>query len=852
MSEFAKKYLVVFICAVLACGILLVYWQVRNFDFVNYDDNHYVYENPHVSGGLSRDSVVWAFTAGHASNWHPLTWLSHMLDRQLFGPNPGWMHLVNVLFHIANTLLLFTVLKRMTGAIWPSAFVAAAFALHPMHVESVAWIAERKDVLSTFFMLLTLAVYVSYAKRGGKGRYFLAILLFALGLMAKPMLVTLPFVLLLVDYWPLGRLDTRQTLYRAIIEKIPFFALAAVSSAVTFLVQKSGGAVANINILPLHYRVANIFLSYAEYIGKMFRPLDMAVFYPFDAGAIQGRRVAVCVLLLLVITVSVIRFGRERKYLVAGWFWFLGTLVPVIGLVQVGGQAFADRYTYIPYIGLFIMIAWGVPELLSRWPHRKIAMGVSAAVALMALGICAQGQVSYWKDSLTLYSHAVEAAPNNYVAYYNRGIAYEKLGRMQEAIEDFGAGIRVKPDLYEANNSRGAAYSKLGRSTEAIEDFNRAIKLKPDYAEAYNNRGAAYNKLGRSAEAIGDFDRSISIKPDFADAYNNRGAAYYELGRRAEAMDDFNRAIKLKGDCAEAYSNRGAAYSALGRGAEAIEDLSRSIKLKPDYAEAYNNYGLACIDIGRTQDAMEAYKQAIKLKPDYAEAHYNLGNVYSGLGRYQEAIDSHKQAIKLKPDYAEAHNNLGAAYYAIDRLQEAIDAYKQAIKLKGDYAEAHNNLGAAYAAIGRGAEAIDAYNQAIKVKPDYAAARYNLANELKSRGRYDEAADQYRESLRLKGDWPDAMNDLAWLIATNPGIRGRDTNEAVRLASRACELSSYKNPVFLGTLAAAYASAGRFTEAIDTAKKAISLADAANQRQLSDIIRRQSSFYEQGKPYIER
>jgi tetratricopeptide (TPR) repeat protein len=667
MSEFAKKYLVVCICAVLASGVLLVYWQVRNFDFINYDDNIYVYENPHVLSGLVRDSVVWAFTAGHASNWHP---------------NPGWMHLVNVLFHIANTLLLFTVLKRMTGAIWPSAFVAAAFALHPMHVESVAWIAERKDVLSTFFMLLTLAVYVSYVKRGGKGRYFLVILLFALGLMAKPMLVTLPFVLLLLDYWPLGRLDTRQTLYRAIIEKIPFFTLAVVSSVVTFLVQKSGGSVIKIEALTFGDRVANTFLSYARYMGKMFWPQDMAIFYPIDVRLVSSWWVVLCALLLAGVSIIVLWYWRTRKYLAVGWFWFVGTLVPVIGLVQVGGQAFADRYTYIPYIGLFIMIAWGVPELLSRWPHRKIALGVSAAVALAALGICAQGQVSYWKDSLTLYSHAVEAVPNNYVAYNNRGFVYAKGGSVEKGMEDFG----------------------------------RAIKIWPEYDKAYNNRGTVYYTQGRYQEAMKDYIRATEISPEYAEAYSNLGLTYNALGRR--------------------------------------------------------------------QEAVEAYKLAVKNRPDYAGAYNNLANVYNGLGRVQEAIEARRQAVRFMPDSFDSG--------------------------------------------------------------------YSLARELVASGRYGEAIEQYRGILPLKPDWAVGMNNLALIISTSPEIKDRNTDEAIRLASRACELSGYKNPVFLGTLAAAYASAGRFAEAVDTAKKAISLADAADQPQVGEAIRYHLSFYEQGRPYIER
>jgi tetratricopeptide (TPR) repeat protein len=688
MSESAKKALVFFIYSVLILSVLLVFLQVRNFNFINYDDNVYVYENPHVLSGLSHDGIIWAFTAGHAANWHPMTWLSHMLDCQLFDTNPGWMHLVNVLLHLANTLLLFTVLKKMTGALWQSAFVAAAFALHPMHVESVAWIAERKDVLSIFFLLLTLAAYVSYIRRQTAIRYIGTLVLFAFGLMAKPMLVTLPLLLLLLDYWPLNRFkpqsskqDGRAILYKLMIEKTPFFVLAAVSSVITLLVQRSGGAIAGIDILPLQSRVANAFLSYARYLGKMFWPENLAVFYPFDAGSIVFLQVTICVLLLLFISILVICFWRTRKYLPVGWFWFVVTLVPVIGFVQVGAQGLADRYTYIPYIGLFIMIAWGLPELLSKWPYRKFVLGISAAVVLTALGICEHRQVSYWNDSITLFSRSIAVTQNNDIAYYNRGVAYDG----------------------------------LGRSAEAIEDFSHAIKIRPDHAEAYNNRGAAYDRFGRGVEAIEDFSQAIKIKPDHAKAHYNRGVAYGKLGRLEEAIEDF--------------------------------------------------------------------REAIKAQPDYVEAYYDRGVTYDRLGRRREAIEDFSQAIKIKPDLAEAH--------------------------------------------------------------------HDLAGDLAGQGKSDEAASQYREALRLKPDWPDCMNNLAFLIATSPRIKGRDTNEAIRLATRACELTNYKDAAFLDTLATAYASAARFGEAVDTAKKALSLTNTANQPQLKDAIGQHLSLYTQGKPCIE-
>jgi tetratricopeptide (TPR) repeat protein len=561
MLEFAKRNVIVFIYSALILSTLLVFWQVANFDFVNYDDNVYVSENQHILNGLTQDGIIWAFTTPHVGNWLPLTWISFMLDCQLFGTNPGWMHLVNLLLHIANTLLLFAVLKKMTGALWQSAFVAAAFALHPMHVESVAWITERKDVLSTLFLLLTLAAYVSYVRRRSMVRYLLTVLLFASGLLAKPMLVTLPFLLLLLDYWPLERFaapravktaaipDRRRILYRIIIEKIPFFALAAVSSVITFIVQKGSGSVPDINTISLQNRVANIFLSYTRYIGKMFWPQNLAVFYPRDIDRFSFWQIILCVLLLLVIFFLAFWFGRRRKYLPVGWFWFVGTLIPVIGLVQSGDQAYADRYTYISYIGLFIIIAWGLPELLSKWRYRsprchdvaagKLTIGISMVIVLTALGICAYRQVSYWKDSITVFTHALEVTQNNYLAHYNCGSTYVELGRWQEAIEDFSQAIRIKPDYADAHYNLGFSYGALGRYQDAIESYKQAIRIKPDDAKTHCNLGAAYGSLGRYQDAVEAFKQAIRIKPDLAEAHNNLGATYLLTGDKGSALEEY-------------------------------------------------------------------------------------------------------------------------------------------------------------------------------------------------------------------------------------------------------------------------------------------------------------------------
>ncbi|MBM4104022.1 MAG: tetratricopeptide repeat protein [Planctomycetes bacterium] len=689
MLEFMNKYSVFLVCFVLTASTLLVFWQARTFDFVDFDDNDYVYQNQHVSGGLTAQNIRWAFTSGHATNWHPVTWLSLMLDCHLLGLHPGRMHLVNVVLHLANTLLLFAVLRKMTGSLWPSAFVAAAFALHPMHVESVAWITERKDVLSTFFMLLTLAAYAGYVKRPSVFKYIASLILFALGLMAKPMLVTLPFVLLLLDYWPLNRFaalqpvttaggnsrksaavpDGRAIWYRILIEKIPFFALAAVSSAITFLVQRAGGAMMDVTVLPLQDRVANIFLSYSRYMGKLFWPEDLAALYPFDAARFSFWQIALCAMLVLVISVFVIRLGRTQKYLPVGWLWFVITLIPVIGLVQVGRQAFADRYTYIPYIGLFIMAAWGLPELYSKWPYRNATLGVTAALVLTALGLAAYRQTGYWKNSIILFSHAVEVTENNAIMYNYLGGNYDDLGRHEEAIKGYEQAIRINPKYAEPWHNLGVTYGKLGRCQESIEAYQMATRIDPNYGKSYNNLGVIYGQIGRHEEAIKSLIQAIKIKPDFLEAHNNLGNAYIVIGDYLDAIESFNQAIRVRPDCADAHYNLGNAYANLDRWQEAIEAYGQAIRLRPNYAEALNNLGNAYVQLGRWQEAAEACTQSIRIKPDFAEAHYNLGNAYANLGRWQEAIEAYGQAIRIRPDFAEAYNNLDFCLKAIEAHQ---------------------------------------------------------------------------------------------------------------------------------------------------------------------------------------
>jgi Flp pilus assembly protein TadD len=606
------------ICLALVVAVFAVFWQVHTHDFVNFDDQEYVTDNPHVRAGLTVQGTAWAFTTFDAGNWHPLTWLSHMLDCQLFGLNPAGHHLASVVLHLANTLLLLLILHRMTGALWRSALVAALFAIHPLHVESVAWVAERKDVLSTLFWLLTIWAYLGYVKRPSPGRYLLVLFAFACGLMAKPMVVTLPFVLLLLDYWPLARMDRGLphdgedlqphaargsgehpvTLLRLLWEKVPLLALSAVSSVVTFIAQRSGGAVEILDVVPVESRLGNALVSYVKYIGKMLWPNHLAIFYPHPGDSPPWWQTAGAALLLTCITLLVVREAQRRPHLITGWLWYVGTLVPVIGMVQVGGQAMADRYTYVPLIGLFVVVAWSLADLAKTWRYGRLASVVAVGATLSVLTICTWKQVRYWGNSLTLFEHALRVTTNNFVAENNLANALVSQNRLQEAIPHYARAIEIKPTHVEAYNNMGVLLASQGRFREASAYYLRALELKPDSAETHNNLGVALVQLGKVEEATLHYLKATKLKPDYAEAHNNLGNALAEQGRLREAVPYFEKALILNPSYPQAHNNLGVALARQGRLEEAILHFKKALQLKPDFAQASDNLALALDEAG--------------------------------------------------------------------------------------------------------------------------------------------------------------------------------------------------------------------------------------------------------------
>lgn len=626
------------ICLFLVVATLAVYWQVLDNDFVHYDDDAYVTENLRVQKGVTFDNLTWAATSSLASNWHPLTWISHMIDCQFYGLNPKGHHLTSLLFHVANTLLLLLIFVRMTGALWQSSFVAALFALHPLHVESVAWVAERKDVLSTFFMMLTLWAYLLYVKKGKVWRYLLVVLFFVFGLMSKPMLVTLPFVLLMLDFWPLGRLglirDTRNevtgqqadegpNIFQLLWEKVPFFALAVGSSIVTFIVQERGGAVKLLEMYSIQTRIINAFVAYIEYIVNMIWPVKLVVLYPHPGNSLPIWKGVVTGLVMVLITVLVIRKARKIPYLAVGWFWYIVTLIPVIGIVQVGSQAMADRYTYITLIGLFVIIAWGANDLLSKWLHREKSFGTLAAILLPILIVLTWKQVQYWENSFTLYKHTLKHTSNNFIIYNNLGKVYNDSGKYKEAIEAYKQSTRIAPDYAMAHSNLGVSYNDLGKYKEAIEACRKAIWINPDYAKAYFNLSVAYGESGKYEEAIEACRKAIEIDPDYAMAHSNLGVAYGVLGMYKEAIEKFKQAIEIDPDDVMAHSNLGYAYLSSSMHKEAIEAYKQAIGIEPDSAKAHFGLGYACVLSNDRDSALEQYKMLKSLDPKLANKLFN-------------------------------------------------------------------------------------------------------------------------------------------------------------------------------------------------------------------------------------
>ena len=693
----------------LLLAVALVFGRTLQHSFINFDDATYVYENPQVTSGLTLRGLAWAFTAVYSTNWHPLTWLSHMLDCQLYGLNPWGHHLSNVVLHGLTATLLFLILLRMTGAFWASAFVATLFAIHPLRVESVAWVAERKDVLSGLFFMLTLAAYLSYVgKRSSIIRYLAVILFYALGLMAKPMLVTVPCVLLLLDYWPLGRFGSktercrttadpvpRRFLFpaRLFIEKIPLFVLSAASCVVTVIAQRE--ALEWIEAVPLQLRVANALVSYLAYVGKMLYPVDLAVFYPHPAQSLPLWQVAGALLLLVGSSVAVVVWGRRWRYLPVGWFWYLGMLVPVAGLLQVGSQAMADRYTYLPQIGLYILVAWTLAECSRRWPARSWLCAAVGLPTVLVLMYGAWHQTGYWRDSEAIWTHTLACTSANAYAHSNLGVALGQQGKANEAIRNLREAIRINPRYVKAYINLGVALAQQGKLQDAIRPMQQALQIDPQSALAHCNLGVIFDRLGNNQQAMAHFAQVLKINPQSVEAHTSLGVGLLREGKTEQAMAHFHEALQIDPRCAEAYNDQGGVWYQQKKFDDAIVCFQQAVEIAPQRADMRHNLATALLRQGRFPEALRQWREVLRLQPE------NL-RVLSGtawmlatwpdpsIRNGSEAVAMAQRALQIcggrDPSVLDA---LAAAHAETGRFGEAVETAQQALTLA---THQHNNV----------------------------------------------------------------------------------------------------------------------------------------------------------------
>lgn len=641
-SENATRQWVIFISLLLILVTATIFCQVTEFDFINYDDTEYVSNNPKVQAGITLHSIIWAFTSGHASNWHPLTWISYMLEFQLFGLWAGGYHLVNLFFHIANTLLLFFVFRKMTGQIWQSGFMAMLFALHPLHVESVAWISERKDVLSAFFWMLTIWTYVRYVRCPIWGTYVWMVVFFILGLMSKPMVVTLPFVLLLLDFWPLYRLklDTPETklnlkIAGLIREKIPLFILAATSAGITFYVQQLGGAVQPFGEIPLSNRLLNALTSYMDYILKTVYPVKLVVFYPYP-DVFFWCKTSVAIIILAALTGLAILLLHRSPYAIVGWLWFIGTLVPVIGLVQVGGQSMADRYMYLPMIGLLIITTWGIHDLMARSQYKRTWLAVLTIITLLSISAMTWTQIGHWRNSITLFSHAIEIMPDNSLAHNHLGTALSKKGQFMLAIPHYQAVLKLQPTDRDAMINMGLTLLNIEKPSDATVYFNRVLEITPDDSQALRLSGYAMAAMEKYEQAVQYYDRALKKDTSNAEIHFLMGVTYNALAKQTLAVHHYQKAIELKPENTQACINLGNIYYRSGRMDLAEKIYLYAFRYKPNNPDVLSKLGAVALSFGQTDRALIFFKQALQIKPDHRESQKGLEAILQNMQNKKE------------------------------------------------------------------------------------------------------------------------------------------------------------------------------------------------------------------------
>ncbi|MBN1405797.1 MAG: tetratricopeptide repeat protein [Candidatus Omnitrophica bacterium] len=661
------------------------YLPLLRSDFVDFDDYNYIVNNPHVNSGMSKINLVWAFTSFHAANWHPLTWLSHMLDVEIFGLNPAGHHLINLLLHLCNVIVLFMILNYLTGSFWKSLVVAAIFGLHPINVETVAWISQRKSVLSSLFFLLSVWAYAAYVKKPHPARYGVLLVFFVFGLMAKPIIISLPFVLLLIDFWPLNRISLAnrdpKVVWRLIIEKVPLLLFSIISCFITFFAQMRGGAVVSLRTFPLYTRFANSITSYLMYMLRIVVPRHLCAYYPYpDKNEYLPALLAF--LGLTIVTVILIRKREEHPWLITGWLWFLGILIPVAGIVQIGGQATADRYTYMPMIGLLISATWEADYNIQKLHLNKTIPVFSVSMLIMLFSFLSRRQSGYWHDGKTLFEHTLSVTKDNYYTHSLLGNALFREGKLEGALKHYSKALEIEPRFEPAYYNKGLVLYYLNRRDEALSMLKQATIKTPDNADIYHVLGWIYREMGRDSLAIKYFQKSISYNPKLYESHCDLGEEYEKNDNIFKALFHFSEAVRLQPDSARAYDNIAALYVRLRKVDLAIEKYEQALGRVADRWELYNNLGNIFLDIGRTSQAISLYSSAIKTAPEQAMPYYNRGRAYILINKPVKAIDDFRNAVLTDPKYIKAHYYLGKVLEAKGDKDSAMIHFQTAEYLK--------------------------------------------------------------------------------------------------------------------------------------------------------------------------
>ena len=711
-----------------------IYWQTNEFSFVGLDDSLYVIDNPYVQKGITLDSIRWAFTgATEITNfWAPLTWLSILADFEIYGLNAGGYHITNLIYHLMNSLLVLLVFHQMTGSLWKSFFIAIMFALHPLHVESVAWVTERKDVLSTFFWLLTMWAYWKYSKNPGIPQYLLIFFFFILGMMAKPMLVTLPFAMLLLDFWPLGRLkitSPKAMIYDFLwlfLEKTPLFFCVIAISVVTYYFQDKGGVLPSVQLIPMYLRIENVIVSYGLYLWKTIWPFQLAAIYPYPA-AIPNWKVGSSFILLFFITIVSIKRIRTAPWFLFAWLWYMGTLVPVIGFVVVGPHSMADRYMYVPSIGIFLIMAWGIPELLKNFRYKTKYIRSLFVIAILFYSAITWYQIKHWRNSFALFKHTLETTTENPIAHDGFANALAKQGNIDEAIRHYKRSIELYPYSAEVHNNLGVAYFKADKTKKAIQQYKTALELKPDYVAAMNNLGNALKKNGQYNDAEPYFRRALQITPNSPILNLNLGICLLGNQQIEAAIPYLEKAAIISGFEIPAYNSLYDAFQNSHQEKQAVKYFSQLREKNPNQPIAHYILGKANTKKGHYQQAIVNFSEALRLHPNYLDTAIHRQKIFHRIKQIEHAIELLENKRRAEPQDHQLLYQLGELYNQKEEIHKAKQYYLKSLEIQRDYVPALNKLGFLYASIGRYEQAIGIYSRLSEILPSHNSIDYNIA-----------------------------------------------------------------------------------------------------------------------------